>query len=148
MATATVPSKNPPAKVTKVTGDKPKGRAKHPLVGSSTPSVYPFKAVPTDYNFDTMAKLKKKDFAKDHEDQFFEYRALGAEHLAKQLRAKAEEIRTIGSGENKNEMKKAIRMAQKFAELQAALTKRGVDVAGIVAKAQAEMAAKLAAAGA
>lgn len=140
MATAVVTGKG---NVKTVVKEKKGKRTKHPLVGAKTG--YPFTAIPTDFNYDHHRPLQAKDFNKDNRDQFFEFRAIICQRQADAMKKRAQEEREMEKGGS--DTKKLMRQAQKMAELQAILSKKGIDVAAIVARAQKEVGDKLAAAG-
>lgn len=119
-----------PSKPNKV---KKPGRAEHPLVGNKDTNVFPFKAVPDDFAFDTMKPLKKKSFATDA--AFFEYRAKEMEFKAGKFRAQAEEAKKVGTGAERNKAKKLVKLQSKIAELRAQLEAQGVDVEELIKKA-------------
>lgn len=144
MATAQVVTK--PTKATKVKDvntEKPvrKVLPKHPSIGSTDPNVYPLKAIPTDYDADKYAPLKKKDFADDA--TWFDYKALLCDRIAAKYRRNAEEARAIGtgSGEDKKLLKKMVKQAQKLQELKILLGNKGADVNALIEKALANVAA-------
>lgn len=122
-----------PDKPTKPVKAKKPGRANHPLVNSKDTSVFPFKALPDDFAFDTMKGLKKKSFAT--EAAYYDYRAKEMDHKATKFRAQAEEAKNVGSGAERNKAKKLVKLQSKMAELKAQLEAQGVDVNELLKKA-------------
>lgn len=128
---AKVPSAKP---VVAVAGDKPVKEPKrkpHALIGSKDPNVYPFTAVPADYDHETMQPLKKRDFALDH--LFYEFRAEHHDRAAAALRKQAVESKALGGKAAASEAKRLRRMTDKIAELKAKLAAGGVDVEALLA---------------
>ena len=121
-----------PDKPMKPAKTKP-GRANHPLVNSKDTNVFPFKVLPTDFDFDTMKGLKKKSFAT--EAAYYDYRAKEMDHKAAKFRVQAEEAKKTGSGAERNKAKKLVKLQSKMAELKAQLAAQGVDVDALLKKA-------------
>lgn len=122
-----------PTAPNKINKPKKPGRPEHPLVGNQDTSLFPFKAVPDDFAFDTMKPLKKKSFATDA--AYFEYRAKEMDHKADKFRAQAEESKKAGTGAERNKAKKLVKLQSKIAELRAQLEAQGVDVEELIKKA-------------
>lgn len=91
------------------------------------------KAVPTDYDYDKHATLKKGDFAQAH--LFLDWKATAIERHAAELVKRAQEMRTesdnarkFGDPALRSKAKKVEKMKAKLAELMAELEKQGVSV--------------------
>lgn len=109
---------------------KKPGRKAHPSVGNKDTSVYPFKALPEDFDFATMKGLKKKDFATDA--AYYEYRAKELEARAAKFRTQAEEAKKMGTGTERKNAKRLVKLQEKMAELKAQLSAQGVDVESLL----------------
>lgn len=108
-----------------------KGRPTHPLVGNTDVNVYPFKELPTDFDFKTMHGLGKKDFATDA--AFFEYKTKGLEAQAANFRTLAENAKKLGSAAERGKAKKLVKLQEQMAELSKQLAAQGVDVDALLA---------------
>lgn len=108
-------------------------RPTHPNVGSSDPNVYPFREVPADYDPDTMANLRRRDFA--HEATFFDYRANLAERAMNRFRGLAREAREQGDSKQRAAAKRLVKMTEKIAALRQQLEAGGVDINEVLAAA-------------
>lgn len=104
--------------------EKPKRDPKpmHPAIQEDTKLT----ELPADYDMDRHAPILKKNWLK--EDEFYEYRAKGHDHLAAKWRERAEESKRMGTGADRAAKKRLTKMTAKVAELRASLEASGVDV--------------------
>jgi len=83
-------------------------------------------AIPTDFNPATHTKLKSTDFV--DESVFLEFRAGSLESLAAKMRARAEQLRKLGSVDDRARANKLLKMRESMAKLQEQLKSQGIDV--------------------
>ena len=108
----------------KIKVKKPK-RPEHPLVGSGDPTVFPFKALPSDYSFTHHAPLKKKAF-EGHEAGFLRYKSAELRHKADLCDKRAA---VIGDGGTPELQKNKKKLAKLFENLEN--TKKLLQASGI-----------------
>jgi hypothetical protein len=116
------------------------GKTAHPATQVKNPDGKGFKlldSLPTDYDFEKNSSLKSKQFAT--KAAFLDYQSALMSHKAAQFKAKADTERAMPADkETKKAAARLQRMAASMAELQKTLGGKGVDVAAIVAAAQAK----------
>jgi hypothetical protein len=115
--------------VVKVKKEKVK-KAAHPLIGSKTG--YPFASPPTDFDFTKHKPLGKKNFTSDGTG-FNEFRSLSMKYKGNRLLASAKRIddeiateKTFGTAEQRKSVKKALKLKEQLAALEAELLASGI----------------------
>ena len=82
-------------------------------------------AIPADFDFNTHRMIRKSQF--DDEALFYELLAGKKEHEASQLRARAEEIRTLGSKADRAAARQLAKLKAKYEAISAKLAAQGLD---------------------
>ena len=107
----------------------PKGRPPHPAVGRD--GVWPFEALPGDFDLVKHKPLRKKDFST--EAAYYDYRVMVAESRVEKLRERATLARTLGGAKDAAKARRLLRIRAKFAELRRELEGAGIDVDALLA---------------
>lgn len=83
-------------------------------------------AIPEDFNPTLHAKLKATDFV--DESVFLDFRATSLESLASKMRARADQLRKLGSVEDRARANKLLKMRENMNKLAEQLKSQGIDV--------------------
>jgi FKBP-type peptidyl-prolyl cis-trans isomerase (trigger factor) len=101
--------------------DADEKRVPHPLLNANAEgaTTTPLESVPSDYNEETHLPLRRKDFKS--ETIFLDWRADKLEAQAKQLRDESAKLKALGSAENQEDARKAIKLSKQLEELKKTL---------------------------
>jgi hypothetical protein len=100
------------------------------LVEGGDPIVNKIEKRPADFDPKVHNNLKAKNFV--NESFFLEDQAAQLDIKAKDLRAKAEKLRSLGSTASSAKAKTLIKMQERMAELMASLKSDGVDIEALM----------------
>jgi len=116
-------------------GEDAYGRVAHELVNTKDKG-WPFETAPDDFSTKKHQPLKKTDF---REDWFYhDWKAIEFDRMATQSRERADVSRKMGTGAQRKDRGKLLKLRARMAELAAALEADGVDVEALLAETNSE----------